>query len=200
MLYEQRQSVGGVWNYTPLPSDRQNPMNGDFPRSSDSTAIQVVTANLPELNTPMYEGLESNLPHMLMQFSDTPFPKGTQLFPTRETVQQYLEDYASEVMPLIRFDHQVTEVKPVGDGNHGWRVTATAMAEGKDIVESFDAAIAANGHCDKPLLPNITGLNAWARLFPETLHHSVSYKNPKAFTKKVSSRLTQPAKPYDRYD
>lgn len=160
--------------------------------------MHVVTANLPKLNTPMYEGLESNLPHMLMQFSDTPFPKGTQLFPTRETVQRYLEDYASEIMPLIRFDHRVTEIKPAGDGDHCWRVTATAMAEGKDLVESFDAVIAANGHCDEPLLPKIDGLDAWARLYPDTLHHSVSYKNPEAFRDKVSTLPEWYFEPIDR--
>ena len=153
-------------------------------------AVEVVTANLPKLNTPMYEGLESNLPHMLMQFSDTPFPKGTQLFARRETVLQYLQDYASEVVSMIRLDHQVVDVSvSSGDESHGWKVTTRATGERGTQVERFDALVAANGHCDWPLLPNIEGLDAWCEEFPDSLCHSVSYKNAKMFEKKVSKHL-----------
>lgn len=156
-------------------------------RYAAPNAMDVITANLPKLNTPMYEGLESNLPHMLMQYSDTPFPEGTQLFPTRETVLQYLHDYASDIISMIRFDHQVIGVRPTsGDECNGWEVIARATAEREDKVERFDAVIAANGHCDWPLLPVIEGLDAWSREFPESLCHSVSYKNAKAFEDKVS--------------
>jgi len=152
--------------------------------------MDVMTANLPKHNTPMYEGLESNLPHMLMQFSDTPFPEGTQLFPTRETVLQYLQDYASDIISMIRFGHQVIDVRSAkGDEHHGWEVTAKATAESENKVERFDAIIVANGHCDWPLLPDIDGLDAWSKEFPESLYHSVSYKNAKAFENKVSKHL-----------
>ena len=135
----------------------------------------------------MYEGLESNLPHMLMQFSDTPFPSGTQLFAKRETVQEYLEDYAKAIMPIIRFDHQVVEIRPAkGDECHGWEVTTKEIAKGVNNVKMFDAVIAANGHCEKPSLPNITGLDDWSRQFSDSLYHSVSYKNSNAFKNKVS--------------
>ena len=156
--------------------------------------MDVITANLPKFNTPMYEGLESNLPHMLMQFSDTPFPKGTQLFPTKETVLQYLQDYASDIISMVRFEHQVIDVKPFsGDERHGWEITARATAKGEDMVERFDAVICANGHCDWPLLPQVKGLDVWSREFPESLHHSVSFKNARAFENKVSVRLSLPA-------
>ena len=135
----------------------------------------------------MYEGLESNLPHMLMQFSDTPFPEGTQVFPTRETVWRYLQDYASDINSMIRFDHQVVDVRPSRDENlPAWEVTAKAGAMGVDEVERFDAVIAANGHCDWPMLPGIEGLDAWSKEFPESLYHSVSYKNANVFEEKVS--------------
>ena len=138
----------------------------------------------------MYEGLESNLPHMLMQFSDTPFPEGTQLFPTRETVWRYLQDYASDINSMIRFGHQVVDVRPSRDETlHAWEVTAKAGAEGVEEVERFDAVIAANGHCDWPMLPEIEGLDAWSKEFPESLYHSVSYKNANVFESKVSKHF-----------
>lgn len=193
VVYEQRDSVGGVWNYTPLPSGQHH--IGQEDRTNGDTkhdAVDVVTAGLPKLNTPMYEGLETNLPHMLMQFSDTPFPKKTQLFPKRETVMQYLQDYANEVIEMIRFNNRVTDVTPTEDGEyHGWTVTTRAGADGaKNTSQVFDAVIAANGHCDWPLLPNIDGLDEWGETFPESLHHSVSYKNATGFKNKVSEECT----------
>ena len=185
-IYEQRDSVGGTWNYTPLPSGQES-VNTDRNRHWAPDPEDAVTASLPQLNTPMYDGLESNLPHMLMQFSDTPFPEGTQLFATRETVMQYLYDYANEVLPMIRFQHQVVNVRPTRDDQyHGWEVTTRAK-EGS-TVERFDAVIAANGHCDWPLLPEIKGLDTWSKKYPESLYHSVSYKNTKRFENKVSIR------------
>ena len=127
VIFEQRSSVGGIWNYTPLPPKPNGPVNGDLNTSSAPKAMDTIMADLPKLNTPMYEGLESNLPHMLMQYSDTPFPKGTQLFPKRETVLQYLGDYASEIMSLIRFDNQIVDVRLKGD--HGWELTTTTTGE-----------------------------------------------------------------------
>ena len=124
---------------------------------------------------------------MLMQFSDTPFPEGAQLFPARETVWRYLQDYASDINSMIRFGNQVVDVRPLGSEElHVWEVTTRVAAEGVDEVERFDAVIAANGHCDWPMLPHIEGLDAWSKEFPESLYHSVSYKNAKAFENKVS--------------
>ncbi|KAI4114687.1 MAG: hypothetical protein LQ345_004572 [Seirophora villosa] len=181
VIYEQRRNVGGVWNYTPLPS------NPPSQRKSHPTAqpIDIVTRGLPKFNTPMYEELETNLPHMLMQFSDTPFPAGTQLFPSREKVLQYLEEYAEAIAHLIRFDQSVVDVRPrKGEDNRGWEVTTKDLSNGSSAVESFDAVIAANGHCDWPLLPPIQGLDAWGKSYPESLHHSVSYKNAGRFADK----------------
>ena len=194
VIYERRKTVGGIWDYTPLPSSEgQKPAAGggggdSQPCFAAASPVEVVTANLPELNTPMYEGLETNLPHMLMQFADAPFPKGTQLFPKREAVMQYLDDYANDVRSLIRFEHHVVDVRPpAGGGQQGWVVTTKDAGNGGiEKAERFDAVVATNGHCDWPLLPPVEGLESWSRLLPESLHHSVSYKNPTPFKDKVS--------------
>ncbi|KAL8794096.1 MAG: hypothetical protein Q9195_003281 [Heterodermia aff. obscurata] len=134
----------------------------------------------------MYDGLETNLPHMLMQFSDTPFPAGTQLFPNQETVLEYLENYANEIRSLILFHHQVISVTPTTEAEpHGWDVQIQETTNARSIkTERFDAVIVANGHCAWPSLPDIDGLDAWAKLYPESLFHTVSYKNPQAFANK----------------
>ena len=152
--------------------------------------MEVVTTSLPRLNTPMYENLEANLPHMVMQFSDKPFPNGTQLFPTRETVMQYLEEYADEILPLTRLEHEVLDVKPTDcDGIHKWELVVRNNVKHKEITKIFDAVIVANGHCDWPLLPSIEGLEAWSRISPASLYHSTSYRNTKPFEDKVSKVL-----------
>ncbi|KAL8819715.1 MAG: hypothetical protein Q9223_001903 [Gallowayella weberi] len=180
VIYEQRNNVGGVWNYTSLSHNRRSAKDG----GTIDEAIDAVTANLPNLNTPMYENLETNLPHMLMQFSDAPFPAGTQLFPSREVVLQYLQDYADDIMPLIRFEHEVMDLRPKRDKQmHGWEVTVQDRNR-ITKVEHFDAVAVASGHCDWPLLPDIAGLNAWGKTSPESLHHSVSYRNAEIFADK----------------
>jgi len=187
IIYEQRNAVGGVWNYTPLPSNKHETVNGECRQPPSQTAMDIVTTNLPKFNTPMYQGLETNLPDTLMQYSDTPFPEGTRLFPTRETVMKYLEAYAGDIMSMIRFNHQVIDVRPTSsDEWHGWAITTKPTAEDETKVEKFDAVVVANGHSDWPLLPEIDALDAWSRKYPESVHHSVSYKNPHAFKNKVS--------------
>ena len=191
VIYEKRKSVGGTWNFTPLLPKPQVFPDVDSSEQSPPTANEVVTANISEINTPMYEHLEANLPHMLMRFADTPFPEKTQLFATRECTMQYLEEYASELSSIIRLEHEVTEAKMVTDkGSHGWSVTTKTPTQHEGITEHFDAMLVANGHCHRPLLPTIKGLDEWAQRFPESLHHSVSYKNAKAFEGKVSERFT----------
>ena len=188
VIFERRNRVGGVWNYTPLA--RAVNTNG-YQQSADK-AIDVATANLPDLNTPMYEGLESNLPHMLMQFSDVPFAEGTQLFASRENVMEYLENYAQEVEHLIKYNCEVIDVRPKRDHKNGiWEVMTKSLSPNDIHVEHFDAVVSANGHCDWPLLPDIEGLDDWSRAFPQSLHHSVSYKNPLSFCGKVSPEACQ---------
>ena len=139
----------------------------------------------------MYEKLEANLPHTLMQFSDTPFAEGTQLFPSRECVMRYLEDYSNDIAHLIRFEHEILEVRPANSPkSSGWEITSKAHGNKESFQETYDAVVMANGHCSDPLLPPIQGLDAWAELFPLSLHHSVAYKNAQAYKDRVSHVVT----------
>ena len=190
VVYEHRDSVGGTWNYTPLSPTPRKPsvLNGDVKEPQDQIALNVVTNTIRGLNTPMYDGLESNLPHMLMQFSDKTFSERTQLFPSRETVMKYLEDYAKDIKPMINFESEVKYVKPITVGsNFQWEILVQSSSTNR--VEKFDAVVVANGHCATPLLPDIEGLETWCRKSPDSLHHSVSYKNPESFRNKVSKIL-----------
>ena len=150
-MYEQRDSVGGTWNYTPLSPTPRKPalLNGDVEEQLGQVAVDIVTNRIRELNTPMYDGLESNLPHMLMQFSDKPFSEETQLFPTRETVMRYLDDYASDIKPMVKFGHEVKYVKPMTVGsNIEWEILVKSSSQHR--VEKYDGIVVANGHCASP--------------------------------------------------
>ena len=182
IIFEQRSSLGGLWHYTPLPNQAQQYLNGDA-----GSAMSLITSDLPQLNTPMYQNLESNLPHIVMQFSDTPFPK-TQLFAKRETVLGYIRDYGEVLRPMLRLEHRVLDVRRVVETSGlKWEILTRTKDEGTIRTEKFDAVVVAvNGHTNWPLLPNVTGLDAWTKAHPDSIFHSVSYKNPDAFKEKVS--------------
>ncbi|KAG8528430.1 uncharacterized protein KY384_007348 [Bacidia gigantensis] len=185
VIYEQRDTVGGTWNYAPLASQSHKMSNGDSSQHVSTTAKAVVTANLPKYNTPMYEGLETNVPHMLMGYCDTPFPENTKLFPDRECVMQYLEDYASELSTIIKFKNEVLAVKPTcKSGSEGWDLTTRASDNGNEATQHFDAVVIANGHGSSPSLPPVQGLDEWAQRLPESICHSISFRNTKPFKNK----------------
>ena len=100
---------------------------------------------------------------------------------------QYLEDYSSDTASLIKFEHEVLEMRPADSPvSSGWEIFAKIHRTNEICQEHFDAVLMANGHCDHPLLPPIQGLDAWAKCYPRSLYHSVSYRNTEPFKNKVS--------------
>ncbi|KAK0701446.1 putative flavin dependent monooxygenase [Apiosordaria backusii] len=156
-VFEQRDTTGGMWNYT----------------------LDNAKARFP---TPVYDELESNIPKELMAFSDLQFPQESQLFATHETVLEYLRQYSKEVTPLIQFHTQVLEVAPVGTSQ--WIVTTEQSGHEKVTESVFDAVVVANGHFETPLIPDFNEQTAWKRLYPESISHSLAFKNAANFRNK----------------
>ena len=201
VIYEQRATIGGAWNYdTPLDShdlERESGgsnvngiSNGDHEAAAAAAAQQAITTDIdPGSTTPMYDGLEANLPHMLMQFSDVPFPENTQLFPSRQCVMDYLAGYAKELRPMLRLNHEVTDIRPADQGvghESGGQWLVTTKSNGNSSTERFDAVVIANGHSYYPALPAIKGLDEWAKQDRDSLMHAVSYRNPEMFRDKAN--------------
>lgn len=69
-VFERKTAAGGVWN--------TGPGAGRWP-------------------TPVYEGLETNVPRTLMTFSDFPWPTSASLFPKSTDVNGYLQSYAEQL-------------------------------------------------------------------------------------------------------
>ena len=188
-IFEQRCNVGGVWNYTVeadgllqrVPrTDPHEPLARPLWRDSDGEKQPVFVS-------PMYNTLETNIPHPLMQFSDLQFPKDTQLFPRREVVLGYLEKYAEEVRHLIRFSTQVMSIDLQMDEPHPKWLVRTQNLLTTTIEEStYDAVVVASGHYNVPYIPDIPGAQAWDCKYPGTMIHSKFYRSPDNFKDKVA--------------
>ncbi|KAF2841287.1 flavin dependent monooxygenase [Patellaria atrata CBS 101060] len=140
VIIEQRDCVGGLWNYTPdyrtdstfnvpnldpnvdLNSSKRNQKrqnrgtggpNGGTPseKIERGDGIGMQRRGKKTFVSPIYERLETNIPRTLMGFSDHEFPDESQLFPGHKTVLKYLEEYAEDVRDLIRFNVEVVDVR-----------------------------------------------------------------------------------------
>jgi cation diffusion facilitator CzcD-associated flavoprotein CzcO len=113
-----------------------------------------------------------------MAYGDVPFAEQTALFPTRQTVLRYLEDFAHEhdLTRHIDFNTKVLSVKRVAQG---WRITT--MYEEAVTQSLFDRIVVASGHYETPLLPDIEGISDFDKLYPDVISHSKYYRSPEAF-------------------
>ena len=135
--------------------------------------------------TPMYEGLETNIPHVLMKYSDAPSLQGYQLFPTRESVLEYLEEYAEDTRDLVQFRTQVVDIKLKRDTVQDiWIVVTKRLGSDKISTHKYDAIVVANGHYDVPFLPDIKGIRQWNNTNPGVIAHSKLYRNPTRYVDK----------------
>jgi cation diffusion facilitator CzcD-associated flavoprotein CzcO len=118
--YDARGKVGGIWAFT---------------EDSSFTAA--------------WARLNQNTPRGRYEFSDYPMPESYPDYPTREQVQNYLEDYAKHFNFLhkIQFDTLVLSADRQPDG--GWMVETSDNQK-----RHFDYFIVANGHHNKPNYPN----------------------------------------------
>lgn len=162
-LFEQRDAVGGIWNYTaetqPLV-DRPGGVNGngngniyipvDSPRGEYAAALG---APLPGdvFPSPMYPSLRANIPTPLMEWGDWGFGEGTVLFPGHGEVLGYVRGYYERlgVEEVRRGDgkgdmggdggvrvwlgKRVRRVEKVG--GRGWRVVVGDVGGEEDGVD-----------------------------------------------------------------
>lgn len=129
----------------------------------------------------MYEELETNIPHFLMQFSDSPGFTQNQLFPSREETMRYLKEYANDVKHLIKFRTQVTEVLPSNNDNASWLVRYKDLVSNKAALGIYDAIVVATGHHSVPYIPDIPGIREWNQRYPGTVSHSKFYQRRRGF-------------------
>jgi cation diffusion facilitator CzcD-associated flavoprotein CzcO len=198
-ILEQRAKVGGLWNYSPasdkapdrdrIPqtsphAELDKPFWSHGPADSDGNHSDK---EIPIYMSPVYDHLETNIPaRELMGFSDLDWPENCQLFPRHETVLEYLEHYARDVMDLINFQTQVFDVKPTKDGK--WRVT-TQQHSSKQLSTApqesiFGAVVIASGHFSVSFVPQIAGIEAFNQTHPGSILHSKFYRRAESYADK----------------
>ena len=189
-IFEQQASFGGVWNYS------NDPIGAiDIPQTHPHQALdEPIWQSVSDQNgiskgarqatfvSPMYERLETNIPHGIMKFSDMPSLEDHQLFPSRETVTQYLEDYGKDVRHLVSFQTQVIEINQTQPGAH--QVRLKDLQTETIYEKTYDAVVVANGHYTVPSVPNIKGITEWNQVNPGFISHSKFYRRPGPFANK----------------
>jgi cation diffusion facilitator CzcD-associated flavoprotein CzcO len=189
-LFEQRATPGGVWNYTPLAREQ----GFTVPRTQPSyLPDQVIrpkdNGSTVEFMSPIYDLLETNIPHSLMCYSDTEFPQGSSLFPRHSAVLQYLTDYAKDLTPYISYQSQVLNVeKHSSQPNAPWEVQVLNLKTNETTKTEFDAVVVASGHYNDPFIPNIDGLVEFDKAHPGAVSHSKFYRRPNDYKDKVCLR------------
>jgi cation diffusion facilitator CzcD-associated flavoprotein CzcO len=188
-VFEQRSSVGGVWNYNPSSAkvgvastiphlDPHEPAEKPtWIKEGDSSSQAVFVS-------PLYDRLETNIPKELMCYSDQPFPRDAQLFPKHRTVKQYLEEYAEAIKSHIHFETQVVDVKLKDPKLSIWDVTTLDLHKCLNTTQTYDAVVVASGHFTVPFLPDIPGIKDWDQSYPETISHSKYYDSLESFADK----------------
>ena len=101
-----------------------------------------------------------------MGFKDLNWPQDSQLFPTHQTVLQYIKDYGKDVQDLVQYETQVIDVEAADEDIGGkWTVTVRQLRTNNIKQEIFDAVIVANGHFIVPSLPDIENIKECICLF-----------------------------------
>ena len=189
-IFEQQASFGGVWNYSKDPvgkidipqTNPHQPLDEPVCQSLLNQNSIAEDARQAAFVSPMYEHLETNIPHSVMKFSDSPSLEDHQLFPSRETVTQYLEDYGEDVRYLVSFQTQVTSIHQTRPGAH--QVRFKSLQDGTVYEKSYDAVVVASGHYTVPSVPNIKGIKEWDQVNPGVISHTKFYRRPEPFTDK----------------
>lgn len=186
-IFEQRSSLGGLWNYSPESAGGETrvPQTNPF-LPLEKPSIHKKSSNAHEtrleFQTPMYENLETNIPHNLMQYSDQPFLAEDQLFPSRESTLQYLQSHGQDARDLVKYGTQVTEVCHANeDGKPSWQVHYQSLTLGTIHKDTYDAVVVASGHYTVPYLPEIDGIGQWNYTYKGSIYHSKFYRKSQDF-------------------
>ena len=125
-----------------------------------------------------YSTLHINTAKNLTNFSDFPFPPGTQPFPSHKDMHAYFERYAEHfgLRPLISFGSRVTSVRP-SEAARGTRARWIVETQSRN-GGPFDSVVVATGHLTRPLQ-----LEKLAAFTGEYLH-SHEYREPYPFVGK----------------
>ncbi|KAJ8107185.1 hypothetical protein OPT61_g9038 [Boeremia exigua] len=192
-VFERRETPGGTWIYDPDPAPPQQLYPGKDPPDIDpplkaphSLPAAVTPVQQTRLDrTPIYDGLTTNVPEIIMSLSDERFAYGP--FAPHWVPKQYIQNYFASHR-TDRFLVLNTTVEDITRHGDGWKLILRRydVVEKLDMwwAEHFDAVVIANGHYSVPYIPSINGLEDYIRAFPGRILHSKFYRSPTHYYKK----------------
>ncbi|KAH6612416.1 dimethylaniline monooxygenase (N-oxide forming), partial [Boeremia exigua] len=186
-VFERRETPGGTWIYDSDPAPPSQLFPGKDPPEVDPPL--KVPSNLPAAvapseqtrfdRTPIYDGLTTNVPEIIMSLSDQRFAYGP--FAPHWIPKQYIQNYFA-THRTDRFLVLNTTVEDVLRDGERWKLTLRRhdAVQKVDVwwVEHFDALIIANGHYSVPYIPQVPGLEEYMHAFPSRITHSKFYRSP----------------------
>lgn len=136
--------------------------------------------------SPVYDFLETNIPHTLMNYTDKAFPEGASLFPPHKVVLEYIQDYAKDMEQHISYQTQIVSVtKTQSNGRRCWEVESKDLTTKTVVKCDYDAIAVASGHYNDPFVPDIAGLQQFNERYPGSISHSKFYRRPDHYKDKV---------------
>ncbi|KAH8891215.1 FAD/NAD(P)-binding domain-containing protein [Thozetella sp. PMI_491] len=197
-VFERRHEAGGTWCicriYDPVPRNFDLTPGGlppaidkplEIPRGLPTTTPHSVQERFDL--TPVYDGLTTNVPGIVMALSDRRYPYGP--FVPHWIPRQYLSEYFSwhgvdKNLVLNTTVEDVSQILPAADSRDRWRLTLRKHSPVANLdewwQEDFDAVIIANGHYSVPFVPEVQGLPEYIAKFPGRVTHSKVYRSPHA--------------------
>ncbi|EWC45007.1 hypothetical protein DRE_06287 [Drechslerella stenobrocha 248] len=184
VIFEQRPSFGGVWNYTPETKAQIPRLPLEDPNFEDEPVSGPSSGDIaqPVFLSPMYPELETNITKDLMVFNKVPFAEELQLFPKHEDINKYVQEYSKDLIPFARFSHRVTRVSR-GE-NMKWEVQRQDVISSRSEESTFDAVIIAAGHYSVPYIPTIAGIQEFEEKHPGSIQHSKYFRTTDGYQNK----------------
>lgn len=128
-----------------------------------------------------------------MKFSDMDFPKDSPIFPSRETVKDYLVEYSKDIQDedsketrfSLNLYVKVEDVRLTQEnGRDKWEVKVVSNKDGCRSTHTFDAVVVASGHYSTIYIPDVKNIKKFHEAHPGIITHSKSYRSADSFANK----------------
>lgn len=188
VIFEQQSQPGGIWNYSQqAPKQTKAPQTNPFVGPQEPLPpCSASPDEAPTFPSALYDTLHANIPKSLMNFTDQKFPDDAWIYPSRQSIQEYLLEYSQDVREYIRFCFQVDKITLLqqDDGQDKWHVEAHSTTSNDTVSDTFDAVVVANGHYSVPSIPPMRNIEAFQKAHPSVIIHSNQYRSASAFSGK----------------
>ena len=165
-VFESKEDIGGLWNYSDINEYNHPDLKSDM------------FYNLYGwLHGSIYKDLIMNLPKQWMTYKDFCISKEYPTFMTHQQFHLYLQQYSEHfsLYDIIKFKTTVKSVKIDESAEHKYKVTTvpTDMKEGiEETISYYDYVVVWTGHYSVPQMPNFEGED----VFKGNLYHVHSFK------------------------